>query len=84
MHESWVSKTQVCKHFGISTKTLERRFYPITTKGIHYITKDPLNDDSQRIWKLSEVEKLVKKSTGALQRRLAKKQAALLKKQSDG
>jgi len=76
MAEAWISKTQVCKHFGISAKTLERRFYPIASKGTHYITKDPLNDDSQKIWKLSEVERLVRQSSGSLQRRLAKKQAA--------
>ena len=84
MHERWITKSELCNHYRICGKTLEKRFYPIATQGTHYIHKDPLNIQSQRLWKLSEVERLVRQSTSALQRRLAKKQAALLKTQSDG
>ena len=84
MLERWVTKSELCEYLCISGRTLQARIYPLATRGEHYIHKDPLNPLSHKVWKLSEVEKLVKKSTGALQRRLAKKQAALLKKQSEG
>ncbi len=76
MAERWITKTELCEHFRITDRTLEKRFYPLATKGTHYITKNPLNDNGHRVWKLSEVEKLVRQSSSALQRRLVRKQAA--------
>ena len=76
MAERWITKAELCKHLCISRNTLQSRIYPIASRGEHYIHKDPFNPASHKVWKLSEVEKLVKKSSGSLQRRLAKKQAA--------
>jgi len=76
MAERWITKAELCKHLCISGRTLQARIYPLASRGEHYIHKDPLNIDSHKVWKLSEVEKLVKKSSGSLQRRLARKQAA--------
>tara|TARA_Y100001934_G_scaffold254985_1_gene321518 strand:+ start:63 stop:299 length:237 start_codon:yes stop_codon:yes gene_type:complete len=77
MAERWITKAELCEHFRITDRTLEKRFYPLATKGTHYITKNPLNDNGHRVWKLSEVEKLVRQSSSSLQRRLARKQAAI-------
>ena len=82
MAERWITKTELCDHYRICGKTLEKRFYPIATQGTHYIHKDPLNIQSQRLWKLSEVEKLVRQSSSALQRRLVRIKAASLGKQT--
>tara|TARA_Y100000766_G_C18443624_1_gene382593 strand:- start:211 stop:495 length:285 start_codon:yes stop_codon:yes gene_type:complete len=82
MAERWITKTELCEHFRITDRTLEKRFYPLATKGTHYITKNPLNDNGHRVWKLSEVEKLVRQSSSALQRRLVRIKAASLGKQT--
>ena len=82
MAEPWISKKDLCRYLCISRGTLIRH-YPIFTQGVHYRLKDPFNPLSHKVWKLSEVERLLSQSRSALQRRLVRKQAALLKKQSE-
>ena len=48
MYERWITKTELCEHFRITDRTLAKRFYPLATKGTHYITKNPLNDNGHR------------------------------------
>ena len=84
MEERWITKAELCKHLCISRNTLQARIYPLASRGEHYIHKDPFNPASHKVWKLSEVERLLIQSRSALQRRLVRKQAALLKKQSEG
>ncbi len=76
MAERWITKTELAEHLCISGRTLQSRIYPLATRGQHYIHKDPLNIYSPKVWKLSEVEKLVRQSSSALQRRLVRKQGA--------
>jgi len=83
MAERWLSTKELGKHLCIGRDTLIRH-YPIFTEGVHYRLKDPFNPLSHKVWKFSEVERLLSQSRSALQRRLVRKQAALLKKQSDG
>ena len=67
--EPWVSKKEVCKYFNFSTKYLERK-YPIFSKGIHFMYKDPLNENGHRVWKISKVEQLLCDNSSGLARRL--------------
>ena len=82
MYERWITKTELAEHLCISGRTLQFRIYPLATRGQHYIHKDPLNIYSPKVWKLSEVEKLVRQSSSALQRRLVRIKAASLGKQT--
>ena len=67
--EPWVSKKEVCKYFNFSTKYLERK-YPIFSKGIHFMYKDPSNENGHRVWKISKVEQLLCDNSSGLARRL--------------
>ena len=82
MAERWITKTELAEHLCISGRTLQSRIYPLATRGQHYIHKNPLNIYSPKVWKLSEVEKLVRQSSSALQRRLVRIKAASLGKQT--
>ena len=75
MAEAWISKKDLCSYLCISRDTLWRH-YPIFTEGVHYRLKDPFNPLSHKVWKLSEVERLLSQSRSALQRRLVRKRAA--------
>ena len=81
MAERWLSTKELGKHLCIGRDTLIRH-YPIFTEGVHYRLKDPFNPLSHKVWKLSEVEKLVRQSSSALQRRLVRIKAASLGKQT--
>tara|TARA_B100001250_G_scaffold19060_1_gene16383 strand:- start:2483 stop:2716 length:234 start_codon:yes stop_codon:yes gene_type:complete len=75
MAERWISSKELSKHLCIGRDTLIRH-YPIFTEGVHYRLKDPFNPLSHKVWKLSEVERLLSQSRSALHRRLVRKQAA--------
>ena len=75
MSERWISSKELGKHLCIGRDTLIRH-YPIFTEGVHYRLKDPFNPLSHKVWKLSEVERLLSQSRSALQRRLVRKRAA--------
>ena len=69
--EPWISSKEMSKHLGMCTRTLKRnmRYF---TKGIHWRYKDPLNKNSNKVWKRNAVDHLLSQPTNVLRRRICR------------
>ena len=69
--EAWISNAQICKHLGVSRNTLYlMRKQGLFAKGTHWRNKDPLNEDSHKVWKCSAVDQLLSQPEHVLRRRV--------------
>ena len=67
--EPWISNTAMCSYLGISRKTLWR-LSKYFQKGTHYRFKDPLNENSHKVWRRSAVDQILSSPAHVLRRRL--------------
>ncbi len=72
--EPWISSKEICAFLGISKRTLinhtNKKYF---TRGTHWRYKDPLNENSHKVWKRSAVDHLLSQPTNVLKRRVQNK-----------
>ena len=69
--EPWLSKKELCEYLRINKNILEQ-LYPLFTEGVHFRRKNPLKENSAKVWKATKVDQLLCESSSILTRRLKK------------
>ena len=69
--EPWISKNELCEYLKINRRILEQ-LYPLFTEGVHYRRKNPLKENSTKVWKATKVDQLLCESSSILTRRINK------------
>ena len=69
--EPWISKNELCEYLKINRRILEQ-LYPLFTEGVHYRRKNPLKENSIKVWKATKVDQLLCESSSILTRRINK------------
>ena len=69
--EPWLSKKELCAYLKINKNILEQ-LYPLFTEGVHYRRKNPLKENSAKVWKATKVDQLLCESSSILTRRIKK------------
>ena len=69
--EPWISKNELCEYLKINRRILEQ-LYPLFTEGVHFRRKNPLKENSIKVWKATKVDQLLCESNSVLTRRLKK------------
>ena len=71
--EPWISSKEICAFLGISKRTLinhtNKKYF---TRGTHWRYKDPLNENSHKVWKRSAVDHILSQPTNVLRRRICR------------
>ena len=74
--EPWLSKKELCEYLRINKNILEQ-LYPLFTEGVHFRRKNPLKENSAKVWKATKVDQLLCESSSILTRRINKIESKL-------
>ena len=69
--EPWMSRMELCEYLKINKNILEQ-LYPLFTEGVHFRRKNPLKENSAKVWKATKVDQLLCESSSILTRRIKK------------
>ena len=69
--EPWMSRQELCDYLKIN-KNILVKLYPLFTEGFHYRRKNPLKENSAKVWKATKVDQLLCESNSVLTRRIKK------------
>ena len=69
--EPWMSRQELGQYLKIN-KNILVQLYPLFTEGVHYRRKNPLKENSAKVWKATKVDQLLCESRSILTRRIKK------------